>query len=465
MKNNEINIYEARVQPHDTETELSVLSALMMQNENFAKYGDLLDESLFYNDREKSIYRCIEGVVSEGRITDVNSLIGYAESHTFRSTLFRSDFLELVSSYHRATLEQDIERLRDLSRRRTSWRLLQEAAQGVLDMTNSTDEVLNDVMSRIAEEQNTAQTGIISNDEALGDVVRQAEQNRTSKGYSMRTGLRLFDDFYLLRAGTLTVVAAFTSVGKSALALNIVQALAKQEIPSAYYSLEMNCKELASRLISRDANLTTGTIMNRSLNDEQMQKVHEAVKKNAGLPIYYDDKSTADFNRTIRSIRKMAKTKDIRLAVIDYLQIYSQVADDMEQSISYMARACKNVAKELNIAVILISQLNRSAMHPSMKMLRGSGQIEESADNVVLIDRPEAYPDNKVTKYEGEFKEANIKGTAKLILAKGRGVGVGSRLVGFNGLNTRFFELDSDEAKGLQEAAPLEHEEDNDLPF
>jgi hypothetical protein len=70
-----------------------------------------------------------------------------------------------------------------------------------------------------------------------------------------------------------------------------------------------------------------------------------------------------------------------------------------------------------------------------------------------------------VTKYEGEFKEANIKGTAKLILAKGRGVGVGSRLVGFNGLNTRFFELDSDEAKGLQEAAPLEHEEDNDLPF
>jgi replicative DNA helicase len=109
------------------------------------------------------------------------------------------------------------------------------------------------------------------------------------------------------------------------------------------------------------------------------------------------------------------------------------------------------VAKELGIAIILISQLNRSALHPSIKMLRGSGQIEESADNVVLIDRPEAYPDNKVTKYEGEFKNVSIKNTAKLILAKGRGVGTGSALVGFNGVKTQFYEIEQTEAGNYQE--------------
>lgn len=461
MKNRVIGLLEAKMQPHDTNTELAVLSSLMMYNENFAKYGDLLDESLFYNDKEKAIYKCIEGVVNSGSITDVNSLQSYAESH--RSQLQRSDFVELVSNANRVTLEQDIERLRDLARRRKSWRLLQEAAQGVLDMTNNIDDIINDAMSRLAETQNAATTGIISNDEALGEVMRQVEENRFNNGNSMLTGIRMFDDRYLLRPDTLTVIAAFTSVGKSALALNIVQALARQGIACAYYSLEMNCKELASRLISKDAGLTTSSIMNRKLSNEQTQNIYNAVQKNAGLPIYYDDKSTADFNRTIRSIRKMAKTKNIRLAVIDYLQIYAQVVDDMEQSISYMARACKNIAKELGIAVILISQLNRSEMHPSIKMLRGSGQIEESADNVVLIDRPEAYPDNKVTKYVGEYKDISVKNTAKLILAKGRGSGTGSSIVGFNGAETRFYEIEMTDDGKFRESEY--RKQDEDLPF
>jgi replicative DNA helicase len=149
----------------------------------------------------------------------------------------------------------------------------------------------------------------------------------------------------------------------------------------------------------------------------------------------------------------------VRLVVIDYLQIYAQVADDPEKSISYMARTAKNIAKELGIAIILISQLNRSALHPSLNMLRGSGQIEESADNVVLIDRPDAYPDNKVTKYEGQFSDSPVKGTAKLILAKGRGVGTGSQLVKFKGEYTQFSEIPKPDDTGHYE------EQDEELPF
>jgi replicative DNA helicase len=91
-------------------------------------------------------------------------------------------------------------------------------------------------------------------------------------------------------------------------------------------------------------------------------------------------------------------------------------------------------------------------------MLRGSGQIEESADNVILIDRPEAYPDNKVTKYIGEFKDESINGTAKLILAKGRGVGTSSTLVAFDKVHTRFFEIKENQTEKY-------HEHEDALPF
>ena len=125
---------------------------------------------------------------------------------------------------------------------------------------------------------------------------------------------------------------------------------------------------------------------------------------------------------------------------------------------AYMARSAKNIAKEMDIAVIVLSQLNRNGLHPSIKMLRGSGQIEESADNIVLIDRPEAYPDNKVTRYEGAFKDVSIKGTAKLILSKGRGVGTGCQMLAFNGKYTEFSEM-------VKPDGGKYDEKDDDLPF
>jgi replicative DNA helicase len=154
----------------------------------------------------------------------------------------------------------------------------------------------------------------------------------------------------------------------------------------------------------------------------------------------------------------LAKTKGIKLAVIDYLQIYTQGSDDTEKETAYMARAAKNIAKETGIAIVVLSQLNRNGLHPSIKMLRGSGQIEESADNIVLIDRPEAYPDNKVTKFEGKYKESSIKGTAKLILAKGRGTKTDSYIVSFNGEFTRFADIQKPTENKV-------YEQTEDLPF
>lgn len=452
MKKQADNLMEQKMLPHDTDTECAVLSTLIHYNDKLVQYSDLLDTGLFYYQKEQAIFRCIEGVINDKGITDINSLFAYAQSHDVGYDLMRNDFVEIISSGSRITLEQDIMRLRDMGQRRDYWRMLQTYAQAILDMTNDKDTKMDECVHSVVELQrsvNTAEVGDMV--DAIGDVRKMVDENQEGKKTFLKTGFSIFDDHYLLRPGTLTVIAAFTSVGKSALAMNITESVACQGIPCAYYSLEMPKSELAARMISRQIGVPASVIMNRKLNDTQMKCFEAAEMAYSKLPIYFDDRSTIDFNRTMRSIRRLAITKQIRLAVIDYLQIYGQVKEDAEESISYMARTAKNVAMETGVPIIILSQLNRSAPHPNIRMLRGSGQIEESADNVVLIDRPEAYPDTKQKKYEGEFKDSPIKGTAKLILAKGRGVGTCCTLVAFNAKETRFYDFPKADAGNYEE--------------
>ena len=445
--------------PHDENTENALLATLMAYNDKYEQYSDLLSDDLFYQKKQKAIFRCIEGVITSGEKVDFNSLYNYAQSHDTGMELYHNDFVEIYPLRNIQVMDQDIQRLSDLSKRRRLWMSLQQTSQRVLDMTNNLDDEVNDALTDLNEIQSDIKGNEVADmDAALAMVAERVKANQSGDKEYLTTGFQLFDEYYLLRPETLTVLAAFTGVGKSALALNICMAVARQGIAVAYYSLEMGMQELASRAMSKSAGMPASVIMNKKLSESQMKFFNLAMQRNSHLPVYFDDRSTVDFNKTIRSIRKMVKMKGIKLAIIDYLQIYGQIADDSEESISYMARAAKNIAKETGIAVLLLSQLNRSALHPNIKMLRGSGQIEESADNIVLIDRPEAYPDNKVTKYEGEFRDQSIVKTAKLILAKGRGVGIGSKLVGFEAQHTRFFEM-------VAQDAQKDFEHDPNLPF
>lgn len=448
--------------PHDLPTEQAVLSTLMRYNEKYAEYSDILNEDLFYYEMERAIYRCLEGVMESGGITDLNSVCSYAEAHDVGydfNGLLRQDLLEIFQCSNRLTIGQDIERLRDMSRRRRCFVMLQKASQNILDMTSDFDDDVNGVIMQMGEVQNLSSGSDVSSyGDALAELEQVQRELQQDKRQFLVTGYRLFDSYFLLRPGTLTIIAAFTSVGKTALALNIAHAVARQGEPVAYYSLEMGKVELVSRGISKDMNMPASVIVNKPLSEGMQQQFQRIMNRDRNLPIYFDDRSTISFERTIRSIRTLVKTKHIKLAVIDYLQIYTQGSDDAERETAYMARAAKNIAKETGIAVIVLSQLNRSGLHPSLKMLRGSGQIEESADNVVLIDRPDAYPDNKVKKFEGKYSDVPVAGVAKLILAKGRGVGTDSDLVAYDKEHTLFKQIEKPEG-----GKHVEHDEG--LPF
>lgn len=436
-------IGEAQLQPNDKNTEFTVLATLMAYNERFTEFSDKLNVELFYDEINKCIYECIAGVISDGYIADVNSLTNYAKTHELKCKLESFDFLDLVKFVSNYTIEQDIERLRRMWKQRKLWFHLQLASQNVLDPMNSFDEVINETMNILGDIQSdTADNGIYSFDESVKELKELVSDNAIGKRSSLKTGFTLFDEKFLLRPTTLTIIAAFTGVGKSSLAMNIAVNTAQEGNGVGIYSLEMGKSELVARAISAKAGLSSSFIVNCKLTEFQLHQFDKAIGETKGLPIYIDERATVSFDDTIRSIRALVRTKDIKLAIIDYLQIYAQVGNNVEASLGYMARAAKNIAKECGIAVILLSQLARGKEHPDIRQLRGSGQIEESADNIVLIDRPESVP-NSTIKYEGEFSDQDTHGTAKLILAKGRGVGTGNALVGFDGRFTQFYELDN----------------------
>lgn len=436
-------IGEQQVQPHNDETEVAVLATLMRYNEKFDEYSNMLTSEMFYQEKNQSIYQCIAGVVANSAITDIKALSDYAKTHEMSYPVDEIDFLNIVKFVSFDTFEQDIQRLRRMWKQRKLWVELQLASKRTLDPMEDFDEVVNDTMNILGEIQSDmADNGIYSFDESVDELKEIVNDNAKGKRKSLETGFRLFDEHFLLRPTTLTIVAAFTGVGKSSIAMNIAMNTASLGNPVAYYSLEMGKSELAARAISGKAGITSSVMVNRKLGEFQLQQFDRAVAETQGLPIYIDERATASFDSTVSSIRTLVRTKGIKLAVIDYLQIYAQVGNSVEASLAYMARAAKNIAKECKIAVILLSQLSRGKDHPNISQLRGSGQIEESADNIVLIDRPEAYPNSSI-RYEGDFSDQDTHGTAKLILAKGRGVGTGNALVGFDGRFTQFYELDN----------------------
>ena len=436
-------IGEAQLQPHDEKTELAVLATLMRYNEKFGEYSDMLAAEMFYQEENQSIYQCIAGVITDNKVSDIKSLSDYAKTHETAYPIDEMCFLNIVKFVNIDTLDQDILRLRRMWKQRKLWVELQLASQKVLDPMEDFDEVVNDTMSKLGEIQSDiADSGIYSFDESVDELKEIVNDNAKGKRKSLETGFRLFDEHFLLRPTTLTIIAAFTGIGKSSIAMNIAMNTASLGNPVAYYSLEMGKSELAARALGGKAGISSSVIVNCKLEEYQLQQFDRAVGETGGLPIYIDERATVSFDNTIKSIRTLVRTKGVKLAVIDYLQIYSQVGNSVEASLAYMARSAKNIAKECGIAVILLSQLSRGKEHPSINQLRGSGQIEESSDNIVLIDRPEAYPSNSI-RYEGDYSDQDTHGTAKLILAKGRGVGTGSSLVGFDGRFTQFYELDN----------------------
>jgi replicative DNA helicase len=222
----------------------------------------------------------------------------------------------------------------------------------------------------------------------------------------------------------LIILAARPSMGKTALALSMAKNMAEDDFGVGIFSLEMGNIQLSARLMALECEIPINRILRGKFSDSESANITRAVYRNDALPIFIDDTGALDIFELRSKAKRLVSEKDVKIIFVDYLQLVSAKADSREQQVSLVSRNLKAMAKELNIPVVALSQLNRSLeartqKKPQLSDLRESGAIEQDADIVMFIHRPEVYG---ITKTENGMPTENL---AQVIVSKNRNGSIG----------------------------------------
>lgn len=451
---------EANIQLRDEDAEKIVLGTIITERNAFEEVRELLSEESFYIPFHQQIYKAVLQVSSSGdrpdMITVKNKLVANEE---------RFDLAEYMRIASNCTFDlyQYAARLHDLTIRRKFWDIGQylvsnsySEAEDILDVTNS----VSDELASLFKSSSTTITTINDGLESVYSMINEnLAGNKPLTGTP--TGFEKIDvKSGGLQKSDLIIIAGETSQGKTSLAVSIMRNAAFYGAKIAMYSMEMKKEQITARILSMESGVPANQIMYSRLTDSQVQAIDKGIGKVEGKGIYFDDRSTSNIDTIISSIRYMKLKFDIDGAIIDYLQILNvnMKGANKEQQMGDVARRLKNLAKELDIWIIALSQLNRDTLNPvpTLARLRDSGQIAEAADVVILIYRPEV----NQKSYPNEFSNVETRGTAMIDIAKGRNIGLLRFICGFNAATTCFYNLDSVLLSGN---SPAEIEEDN--PF
>lgn len=433
---------EINVQLRDEDSEKIVLGTIITERNALEEVRELLSKDSFYNPFHLQIYEAILQVASSGSRPDV-----VAVKNKLIANGVKFDLMEYMRIASNCTFDlyQYAARLHDLAIRRKFWDIGQylvsnsySEAEDILDVSNSVSNELASLFKSSSTTISTINDGLESvygmiNDNLLGNRQLTGIPTGFEKIDSKSGGLQKSD---------LIIIAGETSQGKTSFAVSIMRNAASLGAKIAMYSMEMKKEQITARILSMESGVPANQIMYSRLTDSQIQAIDVGVGKMSGKGIYFDDRSTSNIDTIISSIRYMKLKFGIDGAIIDYLQILNvnMKGANKEQQMEDVARRLKNLAKELDIWIIALSQLNRDTMNPvpTLGRLRDSGQIAEAADVVILIYRPEV--NNK--SYPNDFSNVDTKGTAMIDIAKGRNIGLLRFICGFNAATTCFYNLD-----------------------
>lgn len=445
---------------NDERCERQVIQNCMSDYDKFIYAKEYVDDSCFYNYRNAELWRAIENTASKG--LDLNLTTVFAELNKIDSNVNFSWITDINSeSLFTISIVPYAQRLRELSIRR---KLLTIGQQLVRAGTSEVDE-LDSVRQTAFEEVKGLFEMNGVDDVTLVDafnellVLIDKHNSGNSEMTGTPTGMRMFDNKGGLQEGDLVIVAGQTSQGKSSLALKMAYSAIQSDNPIAFYSLEMTKEQLSARLVSFSVDMSSSEIMySNSLSPENRNLIQDAMFQMKAKNLHFDDRSTSSLDTILVSIRKMKAKFDIKGAFVDYLQILNvnMRNGNKEQAMGDACRRFKNLAKELGIWIVVLSQLSRNSENPvpTINRLRDSGQIEEAADVVMLVYRPEVYGRN----FPEPFETADTKGMAMIDVAKGRNIGTFKFLMGFNSQRTLFYDVDASDI-------PVKQVEEDDAPF
>lgn len=434
-----------RVLPHDMLAEQSTLGGMLLSQEAVAEVFEEVRARDFYAPKHELIYEALLSLYSRGEPTDVITVTDELVKNGKLVQAGGADYLHTLTSIvptaanagfyakivaEKATLRRLVE---------VGTKIAQSGYQNegdVIDLVNQAQAEIYNVVSAGGGED-VADLSI-----AIDDAVREIEaaQSRGGEIVGVPTGFVELDTMtHGLHAGQLVLIAARPAVGKSTLALDIARhAAIRNRQTTVVFSLEMTRAEIAMRMISAETSIPLQNLRKGSINDSDWAKFAQVRSQINDAPLYIDDSPNMTLVEIRAKCRRLAQRLDLKLIVIDYLQLMSsgKKVESRQQEVSEFSRALKLLAKELKIPVIALSQLNRqseqggSNKRPEISQLRESGSLEQDADVVMLLHR------------EGLGEPNHPRaGEADLILAKQRNGPTGTVIVAFQGMYSRFMNM------------------------
>jgi len=441
------SINKLRLPPHSIEAEQSLLGGLLIDNEALDKVADVVSVSDFYRQDHQIIYQHIHQLIERSQPADIVTVGESLESNAELNTVGGLEYLGLLAE--NTPTAANIRGYAQIVRERSIMRNLVQVGTEIVDSALSpqgrdAQQLLDESESKIfqiAEAGKNDRIGFTDIKELLPQVAERIDQlfqrDNPSDVTGVPTGYKDLDMMTSgLQPGDLVIIAGRPSMGKTSLALNIAEYVAIDTgLPAAIFSMEMASTQLVSRLIGSVGKLNQHKMRTGQLDDNDWEKLSYALGQLNEAPIFIDEGSALNpYEVRARARRLHKQCGKLGLVVIDYLQLMETAgsSENRATEISEISRSLKSLAKELNVPVVALSQLNRSVeqrpdKRPVMSDLRESGAIEQDADVIMFIYRDEVYN-----------PETPDKGVAEIILAKQRNGPVGRVKLTFLGEFTKF---------------------------
>ena len=444
-------IEQLRVPPQSVEAEQAVLGGLMLAPDAYDRIADHLVDGDFYRRDHQLIYRAIRELAEKNRPYDAVTLGEWFESQGLAEQVAGGAYLvELASTTPSAA---NIVAYAEIVRDKAVLRQLIEVGTGIVNdgfqpEGRDSSEILASAEQQvfaIAEAGARGRSDFVPINKAMGEAFDVLQTRYANGGgiTGMPTGYTEFDEMTAgLQPTDLLILAARPAMGKTTFALNIAEyAALKSKKAVAVFSMEMSASQLALRMISSVGRVNATRLRSGQLEDEDWSRVSSAIQLMRDVKVFIDDTPALSPDILRAKSRRLKREHDLGLIVIDYLQLMAVPGNSENRAteISEISRSLKALAKELNVPVIALSQLNRSLetrtdKRPVMADLRESGAIEQDADMIVFIYRDEYY--NK--------ENSPDKGLAEIIIGKQRNGPTGSFKLKFFGEYTRFDNLAHD---------------------
>jgi replicative DNA helicase len=451
--------------PYDEGAERAVLGSLIVYYPESDFILNILKPEDFYEERNRIVYETIIEIINEGHKINAQTIKLYLEKKGKLEEIGGLAYiLELIEeSLPVDALEPIVKDLKDKAVARGLIELAKKIivkAKKIKDVNQLIEEAEAEIF-RLNEERSVSEYYPIS------EIIQQVLKiiNDLSKKDTIITGIP--SGFYDLdklttgfHEGDLVIIAARPAMGKTSFALSIIHNVSVIErLPSAFFSLEMSKEQIGMRLLSLESRIPLKSLRSGFLGEKDLERLTEVALDIAKAPIYIDDTASLSILELRAKARRLKREKDIKLIVVDYLQLMRshRRTENRQQEVAEISRGLKALAKELNIPVIALAQLSRQVeiradKRPQLADLRESGSIEQDADLVMFIHRPEYYKKNPTPEEEG---------LAEIIIAKQRNGPTGIVKLAFIKDITKFENLAMIEDEGIEvvEEQPQQLEE------